>query len=466
MEFSINEVEKYMKKIYERDFLAINLKYLIENLFIRFEKKFYKDSEMSMWVKKIFHNKFSNELNLGEEVNAINLSWLNSFIKRGDLNNEEFCYFALPIVWAITQIEYSDTNFRRRLYPKIYEKAFIFKNEVFDYLPDEYILNKAKEFKVLSKIDFHEGCIFFEHKNLDIVVMEGLSQAIRIIEDKQRKQNTYFIFQLSWFKTYESFRKELDFVMEITNNRFKAKNFICMANTKEEVLAAIDCGLVYSELINHNCWLDYNKFTSHNKNKRDYDLVCNARPEKWKRVSLGRKIKKLAIIQGNLNRKNDFIDYKELNPIFLNEKRIPWEEVLEILNNSECGGSFSSAEGACYSSSEYLLCGIPIVSTKSKGGRDYFYNDYNSIIVPPDPDEVLKAVETWKQRRINNDYDPNLIRKNHIKESELLRKRFKNIVSRLFYENEINEDVEEIFANFYQHKFIKKSPCLPTPTLT
>ena len=40
----------------------------------------------------------------------------------------------------------------------------------------------------------------------------------------------------------------------------------------------------------------------------------------------------------------------------------------------------SSQEGAMYSSVEYLLCGLPIVSTKSTGGHDVFFTDTNCII--------------------------------------------------------------------------------------
>ena len=47
------------------------------------------------------------------------------------------------------------------------------------------------------------------------------------------------------------------------------------------------------------------------------------------------------------------------------------------------GGVFSEEEGACWASSEYLLCGLPVVSTHSRGGRDVWYSGHNSLIVEP-----------------------------------------------------------------------------------
>ena len=61
-------------------------------------------------------------------------------------------------------------------------------------------------------------------------------------------------------------------------------------------------------------------------------------------------------------------------------------------------------EGANYSSSEYLLCGLPVVSTESSGGRDYWFDDYNSIICKPNEDSVKKCDE-FVYKKIPNSKD-------------------------------------------------------------
>jgi len=60
---------------------------------------------------------------------------------------------------------------------------------------------------------------------------------------------------------------------------------------------------------------------------------------------------------------------KVLRPKFKNDRRSTKEEVTEVYRDSVCGGIFSAGEGACFSSSEYLLFGLPVVLTKSRGGR-------------------------------------------------------------------------------------------------
>jgi hypothetical protein len=46
-----------------------------------------------------------------------------------------------------------------------------------------------------------------------------------------------------------------------------------------------------------------------------------------------------------------------------------------------------------YASIEYLLTGLPVVSTLSLGGRDYFFDDDFVRIVDPDPRLVRAAVD-------------------------------------------------------------------------
>jgi hypothetical protein len=45
-----------------------------------------------------------------------------------------------------------------------------------------------------------------------------------------------------------------------------------------------------------------------------------------------------------------------------------------------------------FASTQYLLCGLPVVSTQSKGGRDVFFEPEFTRIVEADPDAVAEAV--------------------------------------------------------------------------
>jgi glycosyltransferase involved in cell wall biosynthesis len=51
-----------------------------------------------------------------------------------------------------------------------------------------------------------------------------------------------------------------------------------------------------------------------------------------------------------------------------------------------------------FASTEYLLCGVPVVTTVSRGGRDYFFAPEFCTTVEPDPQAVGRAVADLVRR--------------------------------------------------------------------
>ena len=54
-------------------------------------------------------------------------------------------------------------------------------------------------------------------------------------------------------------------------------------------------------------------------------------------------------------------------------------------------------------SMEYLMAGLPIVSTPSLGGRDVYFEAEYCIIAEPDPRQIRDAVIALKQRAVPRD---------------------------------------------------------------
>jgi glycosyltransferase involved in cell wall biosynthesis len=54
--------------------------------------------------------------------------------------------------------------------------------------------------------------------------------------------------------------------------------------------------------------------------------------------------------------------------------------------------ALSATEGGMLASFESLLCGVPVISTPSRGGRHLFYRSFNSKIVDPDAEAIAAAV--------------------------------------------------------------------------
>ncbi len=149
----------------------------------------------------------------------------------------------------------------------------------------------------------------------------------------------------------------------------------------------------------------------------DYDAIYNARLLPLKRHDLTLQIDKCAFIYyraiETAEMENAIIDrHKALAPNhrFLNTridgKPIPMDadEINIALNQAGAGLCLSAEEGAMFASIEYLLAGLPIVSTPSVGGRDGYYNEDYCLIAEPKPEKISEAVSVIKERQISREY--------------------------------------------------------------
>ena len=145
-----------------------------------------------------------------------------------------------------------------------------------------------------------------------------------------------------------------------------------------------------------------------------YDAIYTAQLTAFKRHELAQDVDQLMVVSygGDLHTFCPALKHAEYNKEFL-----PRSELARKYNQSYSGLCLSEVEGAMFASCEYLLCGIPVVSTPSKGGRDEFFNEQNSIIVPPDSKAVAHAVQQWK----NHPPDPQVIREQTLRQFNQLR---------------------------------------------
>jgi glycosyltransferase involved in cell wall biosynthesis len=72
------------------------------------------------------------------------------------------------------------------------------------------------------------------------------------------------------------------------------------------------------------------------------------------------------------------------------------QELVELMNRAAVGLCLSAIEGSMRVSMEYRLCGLPVVSTQSTGGRDRYLLAPHVRIVEDRPDAVAAAVRELK----------------------------------------------------------------------
>ncbi|WP_439509879.1 glycosyltransferase [Marinimicrobium koreense] len=220
-----------------------------------------------------------------------------------------------------------------------------------------------------------------------------------------------------------------------------------------------------AHFINQNAFINERRLDFQESADKEYDAVYNARLRPVKRHSLAKLVGerlKLALIIGHHTPGLGSIPDSEIpKNVYMNKFQLMPETVSRILSKSRVGLILSESEGACFASSEYLLTGLPVVSTPSRGGRDFWYDDYNSIICEPNEDSVYQAVQTL----INEPRDPKVIREGHIKKMYMHRQKFIERVYKPFVDGVVDDrEADSIFDELefrrymaFQSKFSWKS---------
>ncbi len=223
-----------------------------------------------------------------------------------------------------------------------------------------------------------------------------------------------------------------------------AERVSILCNTLVQVAIARDCGLK-AEFCNKNAFIDEHLFRIQPMQKR-FDAVSNARLAKPKRVHLARLVENLAIIRGHELEPTDYDDPERIPHAYISHRILTPREVVRVLSASRVGLALSSAEGACQASSEYLLCGLPVVSTPSTGGRDIWYGEHNSFVCEPNPLAVRDAVRHLIARLTAGKIDPHGIREHHLAQAHEHRRRFVEVLRRAFDDVGVQQDPAELLA--------------------
>ena len=199
-------------------------------------------------------------------------------------------------------------------------------------------------------------------------------------------------------------------------------------------------------LAGHNAFINENTFKIINIEKK-YDLIVNSCWADYKRLELTKKVEnKIYIgysqddVQAHRNIPKDgyMPNFENKERVMKNHKWIGKNKLVEYYNQSIAGGVFSKVEGSTFSSGEYLLCGIPVISTKCEGGREHWYNKHNSVICEDNKDDVVKSIEIVKNKIKNKEFNSEKIRNDHIAEMNIQRSNLTNKVIEIFTKITLN----------------------------
>jgi glycosyltransferase involved in cell wall biosynthesis len=217
--------------------------------------------------------------------------------------------------------------------------------------------------------------------------------------------------------------------------------FIVMCNTEAEVAMLRNAG-ESALFMNHNIFSDPDIFRPMPGREVRYDAVYNGRLSPQKRHHLALKIDTCALIYHRGGWEDPAFEelvikrhgreapgHRFINKIGSDGWPVPLSpaQVNETCNEAHVGLCLSDAEGAMYSSMEYLLAGLPIVNTPNLGGRDVYFDPDYCLTVDPHADAVKNAVLELKSRGIPRAY----VRERTLEKVKADRERFLNLLADL-----------------------------------
>ncbi len=268
----------------------------------------------------------------------------------------------------------------------------------------------------------------------------------------------YFLFNL-WGsrETAKSIRAVMKFEQR-KNRSFPHHNYIYLCNSVRELELFKGAGLE-AVFCNHNCWVDEKIFQPDSSVDKLYDAVYDANIAPYKRHELAVGIDNLSLISfrhpvlfnaGYAKRVRQVLAHAcWLNdPLSDDFSFLSNNEVVKVLTQSRLGLCLSAVEGAMYASIQYLLCGLPVVSTLSKGGRDVFFEDDYALIVEDNPEAVSSGVAEMLSRNI----PPEVIRQRVIDKINQHRQTFIDLLQELFDRHGSNQQADEVWPQIFKHK--------------
>lgn len=294
-----------------------------------------------------------------------------------------------------------------------------------------------------------------------MIVINEYSKPLYIVFDYCQKINNFkldsdffnpsghvFIL-ISWFETPKAIRileSNPNYEITILANSLEEKEYFEKMTTRE----ALFC--------NHNAFLNERVFDIIENVPKHHDLVVDSAFHEYKNVEKANRVKDtlhIGYVKHDMSTHVVIPTYGKLAN-FANAnangkyKRLTKPQINACYNESRVAGIFSLVEGACFASSQYLLAGLPVISTRSQGGRDIWYNEFNCIICENDEDSIYDAHQTAMKRLESGEFNARQIRELHLQQMDEHRTRLIEYIKHtVLCDEEINVDALKLaFAHF------------------
>jgi glycosyltransferase involved in cell wall biosynthesis len=253
---------------------------------------------------------------------------------------------------------------------------------------------------------------------------------IGIIGPQLRERRVHALINVYWTLENPRFLKNAVSAYRQHTGVFPEHRLLFLCNAPREV-ELLETEGIPAVLCNHNLFVDEDVFCIDPASRKDFDAIYVAVISRYKRHALCRDLPSVAFVYYDPHTRAGSTYFAELgemlpNATFINEQyaqralarplhrraeklinqllaqrrhvNLPPHGVAACINRARVGLCLSAEEGAMFASTEYLLCGVPVVTTVSRGGRDYFFAPEFCTTVEPDPRAVGRAVADLARR--------------------------------------------------------------------
>lgn len=210
----------------------------------------------------------------------------------------------------------------------------------------------------------------------------------------------YFFLNPMWSLASDSYRDRTFKAVVRAFETFPQHKYIALANDPNELdrcTSSLPPG-IKTYICGEHCATDLTTFR-YKKSPIIHDAAYIARADAYKRISLCSQIESVCLIsRGITTSLFEQISVEVPGLVCLNicgssVRQLTPDEVSGALHSSGCGLILSCREGQNRATIEYLLCGAPVVTTPSQGGRDRWLHPGNSIYAQASPAAVAEAVK-------------------------------------------------------------------------
>ncbi|MBN9420406.1 MAG: hypothetical protein J0I12_33465 [Candidatus Eremiobacteraeota bacterium] len=229
---------------------------------------------------------------------------------------------------------------------------------------------------------------------------------------------------------------------------------------RRQGLQAIHC--------NHNAFVDERVFRPLDGQPKRYRAVYDARLVPLKRHELAAEVQDLALIyyvvpvvddmEYVCKVQQDLAGAHCFNLEAGNYRLLDSTALNHSLNDCGVGLCLSEAEGSMYAAGQYLLSGLGVVTTPSRGGRDCFWDAQSALEVEATPQAVCEGVTEMLSRQL----DPWQVHHSTLRRMQIHRQRFFELVESIWRAQGVEKRLADEWPGLFFNRFLRNQNHLET----